>query len=49
MRGEFDFSSLFTVLRPPDLKLFSASGCKRVAQKIDLLVEELEENIREEL
>lgn len=34
---------------PSDLKLFSVSGCKRIAQKIDLLVEELEEDGREEL
>jgi len=33
---------------PKDLKLFSSSGCKRVAQKIDLVVEEQEE-AREEL
>jgi len=34
---------------PPDLKLFSTSGCKRVAQKIDLVVEEQEELSRDEL
>jgi len=28
---------------PKDIKLFSSSGCKRVAQKIDLVVEEMEE------
>merc|ERR1712228_729593 len=28
---------------PSDLKLFSTSGCKRVAQKVDLLLEEQEE------
>ena len=28
---------------PAELKLFSKSGCKRVAQKVDLLLEELEE------
>lgn len=28
---------------PRDLRLYSSSGCKRVAQKIDLVVEELEE------
>lgn len=28
---------------PKDLQLYSSSGCKRVAQKIDLVVEELEE------
>merc|ERR1711935_382720 len=26
--------------RPPDLQLFSVSGCKRVAQKVDLFLEE---------
>ena len=36
-------------LRPPDLSLFSTSGCKRVAQKVDLVVEELEEATRTEL
>ena len=25
---------------PAELKLFSTSGCKRVAQKVDLLLEE---------
>ena len=30
-------------LRPADLSLFSTSGCKRVAQKVDLVLEELEE------
>ena len=29
---------------PPQIKLFSTSGCKRIAQKVDLLIEELEEN-----
>ena len=28
---------------PADLKLFSTSGCKRVAQKVDLLLEDQEE------
>ena len=28
---------------PRDIKLYSSSGCKRVAQKIDLIVEEMEE------
>ena len=28
---------------PRDIKLYSSSGCKRVAQKIDLVVEEMEE------
>ena len=27
---------------PTELKLFSKSGCKRVAQKVDLLMEEME-------
>ena len=34
---------------PSDLQLFSTSGCKRVAQKVDLVVEELEETTRTEL
>ena len=35
---------------PSDLQLFSTSGCKRVAQKVDLLLEgEEEEGDRQEL
>jgi len=34
---------------PSDIKLFSTSGCKKVAQKIDLVVEEHEERSRDEL
>ena len=28
---------------PPEIKLFSTSGCKRIAQKVDLMEEEFEE------
>ena len=34
---------------PAELKLFSTSGCKRVAQKVDLMLEEEEEWEKEEL
>ena len=30
---------------PQETKLFSTSGCKRVAQKVDLMEEELEEQL----
>ena len=32
---------------PSDLQLFSTSGCKRVAQKVDLLLEGEEEERQE--
>ena len=28
---------------PPEIKLFSTSGCKRVAQKVDLMLEDMED------
>ena len=30
---------------PPEIKLFSTSGCKRVAQKVDLMLEDMEDNV----
>ena len=39
----FSLSDPSPSLRPAELSLFSTSGCKRVAQKVDLVVEELQE------
>ena len=38
-----DFVADQLTYKPPEIKLFSTSGCKRVAQKVDLMLEDMED------